>query len=115
MSGLSTHVLDTARGLPAAGLGVRVEVEEASGWRELARATTDADGRVPHLLGGEGAPALAAATYRLTFDTGAWFATHGVEGFYPCVVVTVTVRDVGRHHHVPLLLAPYGYSTYRGS
>ena len=118
MSGLSTHVLDTARGLPAAGVAVRLEVDEGRGgerWRELARATTDADGRVTGLLGGEGGPALAAATYRLTFEVAAYQRAHGADAFFPHVIIVFTVRDPARHHHVPLLLAPYGYSTYRGS
>ena len=113
MSGLSTHVLDTARGRPAGGLAVRLEVQQGAEWRELARATTDADGRAARLLP-EGT-ALAAATYRLTFDTGGYFAAAGVAGFYPDVTVVFVVRDPAQHHHVPLLLAPFGYSTYRGS
>ena len=113
MSGLSTHVLDTARGRPAGGLAVRLEIQEGASWRELARAVTNEDGRVPRLLP-EGV-ALASATYRLTFDTGGWFAASGVAGFYPDVTIVFVVRDPAQHHHVPLLLAPYGYSTYRGS
>ena len=113
MSGLSTHVLDTAIGRPAAGIGVRLEVEEAGGWRELASAATNADGRVGHLL--PPGTALAAATYRLIFDVAAYHAAHGAQGFYPHVAIVFTVRDAGQHHHVPLLLSPFGYSTYRGS
>ena len=113
MSGLSTHVLDTAIGRPAAGIGVRLEIEEAGAWQELASAATNADGRVGHLL--PAGTALAAATYRLTFDTAGWFAAAGVAGFYPHVTVVFVVRDPAQHHHVPLLLAPFGYSTYRGS
>ncbi len=113
MSGLSTHVLDTALGRPAAGLPVRLEVSAGEGWRELARAATDADGRVARLLP-EGV-ALEAATYRLTFDTGRYLAARGGGGFYPYVTIVFAVGDAGQHHHVPLLLAPYGYSTYRGS
>ena len=113
MSGLSTHVLDTARGRPAAGVAVRLERRDGEGWRELRRATTDADGRVAALLP-EGT-ALAAGDYRLTFEVGDWRAAEGAEGFYPEVAVAFTVRHPGEHHHVPLLLSPYGYSTYRGS
>jgi 5-hydroxyisourate hydrolase len=113
MSGLSTHVLDTAAGRPAAGVPVRLEVERQGSWTELARATTNADGRVAPLLP-PGTP-LEAATYRLTFDTAAYHAARGGAGFYPCVTVVFAVRDPGQHHHVPLLLSPYGYSTYRGS
>ncbi|HEV8628956.1 MAG TPA: hydroxyisourate hydrolase [Thermoanaerobaculia bacterium] len=113
MSGISTHVLDTSTGRPAAGVAVRLELEHGAERRELARATTDVDGRVPQLLPA-GTP-LAAATYRLTFDTGAYFGVRGAPAFYPQVMVVFTVRDAGQHHHVPLLLSPFGYSTYRGS
>jgi 5-hydroxyisourate hydrolase len=113
MSGLSTHVLDTAIGRPAAGVEVRLEVEEADGWRELGRGATNADGRVAQLLpAGSG---LRAATYRLTFDVAGYFAPRGTPAFYPHVSIVFTVRDAGQHHHVPLLLSPFGYSTYRGS
>ena len=113
MSGLSTHVLDTAIGRPAAGVDVRLEVEEAGGWRELARATTNGDGRVAQLL--PAGTALAAATYRLTFDAAGYLAQRGTQGFDPYVSIVFTIRDTGQHHHVPLLLSPFGYSTYRGS
>jgi 5-hydroxyisourate hydrolase len=113
VSGLSTHVLDTAAGRPAAGIPVRLEVERAGALVELARAATNADGRVAQLLP-EGTP-LAAGTYRLTFDTAAYHDRQGAEGFYPHVTIVFTVRDAAQHHHVPLLLSPFGYSTYRGS
>jgi 5-hydroxyisourate hydrolase len=116
MSGLSTHVLDTAAGRPAAGIAVRLEVAEGEGWRELASHTTNADGRVAPLL--PAGTALTAATYRLTFDVAAYHASGGGgggAGFYPYVTIVFTVRDAGQHHHVPLLLSPFGYSTYRGS
>ena len=113
MSGLSTHVLDTAIGRPAAGIDVRLEVEEGPLWRQLAHATTNADGRVGHLL--PPGTALAAATYRLTFDVASYHAAHGAPGFYPYVSIVFAVRDPQQHHHVPLLLSPFGYSTYRGS
>ena len=106
MASLSTHVLDTSTGRPAAG--VAVALEDADG-TVLARAATDADGRVADL-----AADVAEGEHRLRFDTGAWFAGQGVDGFYPEVVVTVTVRGA-EHFHVPLLLSPFGYSTYRGS
>jgi 5-hydroxyisourate hydrolase len=81
--------------------------------RELGRGETDADGRLRTLLA-PGAP-LARGVYRLTFHTGAYFAANGVEGFYPEVRIDFEVRDPTQHFHVPLLLNPYGYSTYRGS
>ena len=114
MSGITTHVLDTARGRPAAGVPIVLEVKDAGGeWREIGRGETDADGRAKALLH-EGF-ALAEGQYRLTFDTETYFAAGGAQGFYTEVVVSFVVRDAGAHYHVPLLLSPYGYSTYRGS
>jgi 5-hydroxyisourate hydrolase len=111
---ITTHVLDTALGRPAAGVAVVLECEEAPGrWRELARGATNADGRIADLLA-PGA-SIAAGTYRMTFDTGAYFKATGVQGFYPTAAVVFTVADPKAHYHIPLLLSPYGYSTYRGS
>jgi 5-hydroxyisourate hydrolase len=108
---LTTHVLDAATGSPAPG--VAVALATASG-APVAEATTDADGRA-----GLGPEQLSAGVYALTFATGAYFAAHGVDTFYPSVTVTfsVEVADDGtsRHYHVPLLLSPFAYSTYRGS
>ncbi len=109
---LSTHVLDTSTGLPAAGVSVTLAVRDGDRFVELSRGETDADGRNRTLLG---ARALAVGVYRLEFDTGAYFAARGIDAFYPRAVIEFEVRDAARHHHVPLLLAPYGYSTYRGS
>jgi 5-hydroxyisourate hydrolase len=109
--GLSTHVLDTATGLPAAGMQVRCERKDGSGWKEAGDGTTDADGRVKAVLSSP----LVVGTYRLTFATGAWHAGRGSKGFFPSVSIEFEVTDAGRHHHVPLLLSPFGYSTYRGS
>jgi len=114
MSGISTHVLDTSLGRPAAGVPVVLEIQESEGkWKRLSEGTTNADGRVASLL--PGGTALVAATYRLTFDTGAYFRARGAQGFYPQVAIIFTVGDAREYHHVPLLLSPYGYSTYRGS
>ena len=115
---ISTHVLDTARGRPAAGVPVMLQLVPAPGQpttrgREIARGATDADGRIRELVA-EGA-SLGAGTYSLRFDTAAYFASFGVEAFYPEVSVVFVVRDTTQHYHVPLLLSPYGYSTYRGS
>jgi 5-hydroxyisourate hydrolase len=111
---ISTHVLDTTTGRPAAGVGVILELQGAGGeLQPVSRARTDADGRVRELV--PGAVDLEAGTYRLTFETGAYFETLEIEGFYPRVFVLFSVRDSTQHHHVPLLLSPYGYSTYRGS
>lgn len=113
MAGLSTHVLDTAHGRPAQGLALRLERRTPQGFSELARGTTDADGRVARLLpDGE---TLTEGVYRLTFETGAWLDAQGLEGFYPQAAVVFEVADASQHYHVPLLLSPYGYSTYRGS
>jgi 5-hydroxyisourate hydrolase len=109
---ITTHVLDTARGRPAQGVPVVLEQAAEDGWRELGRGATDADGRVRDLLP-DGAPA-ADGRYRLTFDTGAYFRDRGEAAFYPEVAVVFTVAG-DEHHHVPLLLSPFGYSTYRGS
>ena len=113
MSGLSTHVLDLARGRPAAGVPVHLEVQREGGWAHLGGGTTDDDGRLPRLL--PDGTALIPGDYRLTFDTAAYFAAQDSESFYPSVTVAFTVRDAAQHHHVPLLLSPFGYSTYRGS
>lgn len=113
MSLITTHVLDTARGRPAAGVGVILSHHGEDGWHELARGRTNDDGRITDLLPADTSP--PAGRFRLTFDTGAYFADHGVEGFFPVVDVCFVVADPPRHHHVPLLLSPYGYSTYRGS
>jgi 5-hydroxyisourate hydrolase len=103
---ITTHVLDTARGCPAAG--VSIVLESADGAR-VGTGTTDADGRLKDL------GSVEPGHYRLTFDTGGYFAAGGQDGFYPEVVVNFTVTQDEDHYHVPLLLNPYGYSTYRGS
>ncbi len=112
MSPITTHVLDTARGCPAAGLPLTLEIQREGRWHELAAATTNADGRVANLL----APgALEAARYRITFHTAAYFSAIGTAGFYPWVEVVFDIAAPEQHYHVPLLLCPFGYSTYRGS
>lgn len=113
MSSITTHVLDTSAGRPAAGVPVTLERQTTrTEWKQLARGSTDADGRLSNLL----APGhLAKGTYRLTFDTGAYFRRHRMHTFYPRVTVVFAVRDGKQHYHIPLLLSPYGYSTYRGS
>ena len=114
MSAITTHVLDTARGKPAQGVPVVLEFLSGDGlWRKKGEGKTGADGRCQDLLP-EGAP-LEAGTYRLTFDTGAYFSLQGTQGFYPQVTVEFTVKETAQHYHVPLLLSPFGYSTYRGS
>ena len=110
MSTLSTHVLDTALGRPAAGVAVTLAREDGT---TLGAGVTDDDGRVRELLPA-GRP-LGAGTYRLRFDVGAYFARGGREAFYPEVAVVFRVGARDEHYHVPLLVSPYGYSTYRGS
>lgn len=111
MSAVTTHVLDAALGRPAAGVEVRLERRERSELDVVATGTTDDDGRVRDL----GPDQVPPGTYRLVFETGAWFAAAGRTTFYPEVVVTFAVTTAQPHHHVPLLLSPFAYSTYRGS
>jgi len=113
MSGISTHVLDLALGKPAAGLMVRLSREEGEGWTEVSTRRTDADGRVKSMLR-ENEP-LERGTYRLRFDTAGYFQTRDIAAFHPFVEVVFEVRNTGEHHHVPLLVTPHSYSTYRGS
>jgi len=112
MSNITTHVLDTSLGRPAAGVSVTLEAQDGAGdWHVVGQGETDADGRLKSLA----VAAAAAGVYRLTFDTELYFAARGVETFYPLAVVVFRVRDASEHHHVPLLVSPFGYSTYRGS
>ena len=112
---ITTHVLDTARGVPAAGLEVILELRHGSEWSPIGRATTDAGGRVEAFSDAALAP-LATGLYRLTFDTGTYHRDQGITApFFPEVRIVFSVRDAGEHHHVPLLLSPFGYSTYRGT
>ena len=114
MSAITTHVLDIAHGRPAAGVAVLLERRDATGqFCEAGRGVTDADGRVQALLGP--GSALAVGTWRLTFETGAYFWAAGETAFHPTVSVTFDVTDAAQHHHVPLLVSPFGYTTYRGS
>jgi 5-hydroxyisourate hydrolase len=112
MKSVSTHVLDIHRGRPASGVPVTLDRLEGSSAVRLTAAVTDADGRVKDLVP-QGA--LTEGTYRITFDTGAYFAAQGTEGFYPEAAIMFVVRDAASHYHVPLLLSAHGYSTYRGS
>lgn len=110
---LTTHVLDTARGKPAAHL--EIELHRMSGpgiWNFISSGKTNADGRLPGLLA-DGA--LIPGIYKLKFDTAGYFHSIGTQGFYPFVEVAFEIQDSSQHYHVPLLLNPYGYSTYRGS
>jgi 5-hydroxyisourate hydrolase len=106
---LSTHILDTSSGRPAGGVSVRLEAFDGNGWRSVSSATTDVDGRIGDLLGEE---TLVRGEYRLTFEVGAYL---GDDAFYPEIAVVFRVDSPDEHHHIPLLLSPFGYSTYRGS
>jgi len=106
--GISTHILDTATGRPAPGVKIRLERLQADAWQPVGDGATDEDGRLRTLVPPGPAP---HGTYRLTFDTRAYL---GPAAFFPEVQISFVVAD-DRHHHVPLLLSPFGYSTYRGS
>jgi 5-hydroxyisourate hydrolase len=111
---ISTHILDTARGVPARDVTVHLERHENSGeWRVVASARTDDDGRCNQLLP-EG-ETLAPGIYRLAFDTASYFAAQEVYGLYPIVQITFAVREGETRFHIPLMLSPHGYTTYRGS
>jgi 5-hydroxyisourate hydrolase len=112
MSRITTHVLDLARGRPAAGVNVTLERALPDGsWTALGATATDDNGRTGDLAGG----AVEPGAHRLVFASGAYFAAQGVAAFHPSVTVTFEIVDAAQHHHVPLLVAPFGYSTYRGS
>jgi 5-hydroxyisourate hydrolase len=113
-SPITTHVLDTSKGKPAVGVPVVVEMKEKSGqWKELARGTTDKDGRVTTLLGNQ--HKLESGAYRITFDTGTYFSSQSVKSMFLSVVIPFEIKDTNEHYHIPLLLGPFGYSIYRGS
>ncbi len=111
---LSTHVLDATTGRPAAGVEVRLERGDDGGWAPASQGQTDADGRL-RLAGHGGSAEFEPGVYRITFATGAYFSAYGVATFYPEVTITFEITGQGEHYHVPLLLSPYAYSTYRGS
>ncbi len=113
MSQITTHVLDTSKGKPAQGVHIILEKPNTDGtWTTLGKGETNADGRLSGLLTSEAK--LAPGIYRLVFDTASYFKTQGVKSFYPSVTITFETTNQS-HYHVPLLLNPYGYSTYRGS
>ena len=114
MSAITTHILDTSTGKPAADVMISLEGNVPSiGWQKIGEGITNADGRHTGLV-----PAnfqFSSGHFRLVFETGAYFAAQGIECFYPQVTIAFTERDATQHYHVPLLLSPFGYSTYRGS
>jgi|SRR5687768_3041333 5-hydroxyisourate hydrolase len=111
MTGITTHVLDTSTGRPAAGVHVLLQGLSGSGWESVEQGTTDSDGRLKTLM----TDAPHPGAYRLVFDTRNYFEARGVTGFYPEVIITFEVTAGEGHYHVPLLLSPFGYTTYRGS
>lgn len=114
MSTLSTHVLDTARGRPAAGIHVTLAgVQDDGSLAPLGAGVTDADGRVRDLTAS--GQTLLPGVYQLRFATGPYLASIGSAAFYPSVTVDFLIEEEGSHYHIPLLLSPFGYSTYRGS
>ena len=114
MSAITTHILDISTGKPAVDVMILLEAKDAAqGWQKIGEGLTNADGRHSNLMPPN--VVLTPGHYRLVFETGAYFAVQGIECFYPQVTVAFTVRDPSQHYHVPLLLSPFGYSTYRGS
>jgi 5-hydroxyisourate hydrolase len=110
--GLSTHILDTHLGRPAANVAVLLYQQRDGAWHKIGSAMTDSEGRCRTLLGGH---ALAAADYKLHFDVSAYFRVHHADSLYPYVEVVFSVVDPAQHYHIPLLLSANGYTTYRGS
>jgi 5-hydroxyisourate hydrolase len=113
MAQLSTHILNTTLGRPAPQVSITLEQQEGSDWKFVATHSTDDDGRVSAFL--PAGVTLNTGNYRLTFQTGTYFKAIQTEGFYPEVTIAFEVTQPNEHHHVPLLLNPFGYSTYRGS
>lgn len=111
--GISTHILDTTRGRPAAGVHVSLARLAGSEAIVIGEGQTDADGRLRTLV--PDGVAVEPGTYRIQFHVDAYFGALGIEAFYPSVEITFLVRSGGEHYHVPLLLNPFGYATYRGS
>jgi 5-hydroxyisourate hydrolase len=111
VSHVTTHILDTGTGRPASGVKATLEAKSATGWQEIGSGTTDADGRIKNL----GPEQVEAGTYRISFETGSYFGEQGTETFFPSVELTFAVKDPAEHYHVPLLISPFAYSTYRGS
>ncbi|MBA6416115.1 hydroxyisourate hydrolase [Colwellia sp. 6M3] len=113
MSQITTHVLDTTRGLPAQNLPITLFVQTNDGWNELASGLTNADGRIAGLLADD--LVLGAGIYRMHFSTKPYFLANKEQGFYPYVDIVFELDGSASHYHIPLLLTAFGYSTYRGS
>ena len=112
MSAITTHVLDTSRGRPAAGVRVELHYKSGESWKPVGEDRTDANGRCNHLMGDE---LPEAGKYRLLFHAGAYFEEQNAATFYSEIPIIFDLREPSAHYHVPLLISPFGYSTYRGS
>ncbi len=112
MSQITTHVLDTSIGKPAQGIAIALELNNSGNWKKIASGVTNTDGRIGDLLPNE--KILDAGVYRLVFNTASYFENQDIKTFYPQVTIEFEIIDAS-HYHVPLLLNPFGYSTYRGS
>ena len=113
MSQVTTHILDIASGKPARQVPITLYQQQGDGWLEVGSGRTNDDGRIPDLCAAE--QVMDAGIYRMHFDTAAYFAATGDPVFYPWADVVFTIGGDGQHYHIPLLLSPFGYSTYRGS
>jgi len=113
MSQITTHILDTTRGLPAQNVPISLFAKKGNDWEKLGGGVTNTDGRLPGLLAED--VKLPAGIYRMHFETSAYFEANKEEGFYPYVDIVFELDAKGAHYHVPLLLTAFGYSTYRGS
>ena len=113
MSQITTHVLDTAIGKPAEGINLSLSQLVNGEWKQLGKGTTNTDGRVADLLADD--QVLDAGRYKVIFTTEGYFQKQQVEAFYPYAEIVFDIEGDGQHYHIPLLLSPFGYSTYRGS
>jgi 5-hydroxyisourate hydrolase len=112
MSQLTTHILDTSKGKPAAGVSVVLFQQENDNWTEISSGITNDDGRIPDLLKKDAL--LNPGNYKLRFETKTYFYREDIQSFYPFIEIVFSIKD-SEHYHIPLLLNPFGYSTYRGS
>jgi len=113
MSQITTHVLDTSRGIPAKGIRITLSQKNEDQWCELAKGITNSDGRIAELLPAD--RILSSGFYRMKFNTADYFSANNEQGFYPYVDIVFELSNDGSHYHIPLLLSAFGYSTYRGS